>query len=568
MVVINSRCVDLLDELELRTVLGHEAGPHPVRPRALHHRAAHPGRALAGARLPFIAGLPLRAVDARAVRVVPRGRAVRRPRRDARQPRPARHLPHDDGARRRRAARASSTSTRSSARRSDYEEWSSGWDKINRMRNDLWLTHGRPVRRVKEIMEWVQSGEYDRIVGRRVPDARPAGRRAQGGRRGLRALQGALPPDLQRVRRRERRREGRRRAGEGRRRGREGRGLAQAAARRPRSSAAVAAAHAHEHAPRAGAHTHAPAPDADRRWLGVALGLILAFMARRGGRRPRRRLARAALRRRAHAHRRRLDRAGAVRRAARGPAGRRALHVRARARRDPLRAGQRRVAARARRRDRVGGDAAAERPAGRRGRDRARGRPRRRGGERRRGVGALARRAPLAQHRGRARARARRPVRVARRRAGRPARADRRLRARRQRRRAAGRRADGALGLQPPAARPPTCCSRPRRAASIPQAIGHALAAHPGVSEVHDLHVWEVTSGFPALSAHVLVPAGEDCHARRAELELLLAERFGSSTRRCRSSTRRPAGCSTSRRGASLGARGRATRRSRSSSGS
>ena len=60
-----------------------------------------------------------------------------------------------------------------------------------------------------------------------------------------------------------------------------------------------------------------------------------------------------------------------------------------------------------------------------------------------------------------------------------------------------------------------------------PQAIGHALAAHPGVREVHDLHVWEVTSGFPALSAHVLVPAGEDCHARRAELEQLLAERFG-----------------------------------------
>jgi cobalt-zinc-cadmium efflux system protein len=60
-----------------------------------------------------------------------------------------------------------------------------------------------------------------------------------------------------------------------------------------------------------------------------------------------------------------------------------------------------------------------------------------------------------------------------------------------------------------------------------PDAIGHALAAHPGVSEVHDLHVWEVTSGFTALSAHVLVPAGEDCHARRAELEHLLAERFG-----------------------------------------
>jgi cobalt-zinc-cadmium efflux system protein len=60
-----------------------------------------------------------------------------------------------------------------------------------------------------------------------------------------------------------------------------------------------------------------------------------------------------------------------------------------------------------------------------------------------------------------------------------------------------------------------------------PAAVGHALASHPGVSEVHDLHVWEVTSGFAALSAHVLVPANADCHARRAELEQLLLERFG-----------------------------------------
>ena len=60
-----------------------------------------------------------------------------------------------------------------------------------------------------------------------------------------------------------------------------------------------------------------------------------------------------------------------------------------------------------------------------------------------------------------------------------------------------------------------------------PDAVGNALASHPGVSEVHDLHVWEVTSGFPALSAHVLVPANEDCHARRAELEQLLVDRFG-----------------------------------------
>ena len=57
-------------------------------------------------------------------------------------------------------------------------------------------------------------------------------------------------------------------------------------------------------------------------------------------------------------------------------------------------------------------------------------------------------------------------------------------------------------------------------------AVGRALARHPGVIEVHDLHVWEVTSGFPALAAHVLVAPGDDCHRIRRELELLLEDRF------------------------------------------
>jgi cobalt-zinc-cadmium efflux system protein len=59
------------------------------------------------------------------------------------------------------------------------------------------------------------------------------------------------------------------------------------------------------------------------------------------------------------------------------------------------------------------------------------------------------------------------------------------------------------------------------------QDVGRALAAAPGIVEVHDLHVWEVTSGFPALAAHVLVAPGDDCHARRRELERLVQERFG-----------------------------------------
>jgi cobalt-zinc-cadmium efflux system protein len=56
--------------------------------------------------------------------------------------------------------------------------------------------------------------------------------------------------------------------------------------------------------------------------------------------------------------------------------------------------------------------------------------------------------------------------------------------------------------------------------------VGRALAAQPGVVEVHDLHVWEVTSGFPALSAHVIVEEDGDCHGTRRELERLLHDRF------------------------------------------
>ena len=44
---------------------------------------------------------------------------------------------------------------------------------------------------------------------------------------------------------------------------------------------------------------------------------------------------------------------------------------------------------------------------------------------------------------------------------------------------------------------------------------------------MHDLHIWTITSGFPALSAHVLVAPGGDCHGVRRDLERLLHERFG-----------------------------------------
>jgi cobalt-zinc-cadmium efflux system protein len=59
-----------------------------------------------------------------------------------------------------------------------------------------------------------------------------------------------------------------------------------------------------------------------------------------------------------------------------------------------------------------------------------------------------------------------------------------------------------------------------------PADVGRAIAEHPGVAEAHDLHVWTVTDGFPALSAHVLVDPRADCHRIRLELEGMLRERF------------------------------------------
>jgi cobalt-zinc-cadmium efflux system protein len=60
-----------------------------------------------------------------------------------------------------------------------------------------------------------------------------------------------------------------------------------------------------------------------------------------------------------------------------------------------------------------------------------------------------------------------------------------------------------------------------------PARIGRTLAAEDGVVEVHDLHVWEVTSGMPAISAHMIVGHDVDCHEARWRAARLLADRFG-----------------------------------------
>lgn len=57
--------------------------------------------------------------------------------------------------------------------------------------------------------------------------------------------------------------------------------------------------------------------------------------------------------------------------------------------------------------------------------------------------------------------------------------------------------------------------------------VGRSMCAVPGVREVHDLHVWTVTSGFPALAAHIRTDPSETADEVRGRLEAVLHERFG-----------------------------------------
>lgn len=58
-------------------------------------------------------------------------------------------------------------------------------------------------------------------------------------------------------------------------------------------------------------------------------------------------------------------------------------------------------------------------------------------------------------------------------------------------------------------------------------AVAARMAAAQGVVAVHDLHIWTITSGFPALSAHVVVGPGEDCHELQAGVTRMLSHDYG-----------------------------------------
>ena len=168
MVVINSRCIDLLDELEIRTVLGHEAG-HILSDHVLYRTALMILIGLSGAtRLPMFAGLPLMAVK---LALLEWFRAA-----ELSSDRAATLVNRDPLVTCRTlmvlAGGAASRKLDLDAfirQAGEYEDWSSGWDRLNRLGNELFLTHSYPVRRVKEITAWVRSGDYDRIAAGDYP---------------------------------------------------------------------------------------------------------------------------------------------------------------------------------------------------------------------------------------------------------------------------------------------------------------------------------------------------------------------------------------------------------------
>src|SRR5215212_6715606 len=163
MVVVNSRTVELLDEAELRTVLGHEAG-HILCDHVLYRTALMILLSATGlGRIPALAGLPLLAVRMallewfrtaelsadRAATLVNRDPLVS-----------CRTLMVIAGGTASRRLDLDAFVRQAAA----YEEWEPGWDKLARLRIEVGQTHAFPVKRVAELMRWVRGGDYDRIL--------------------------------------------------------------------------------------------------------------------------------------------------------------------------------------------------------------------------------------------------------------------------------------------------------------------------------------------------------------------------------------------------------------------
>jgi Zn-dependent protease with chaperone function len=180
MMMVNSRSVELFDEEELRTVLGHEAG-HVLSDHVLYRTALMILLSIGTAGLPMMAGLPLVAVR---IALLEWFRAA-----ELSADRAATLVNRDPLVTSRTlmvmAGGASSRKLNLDAflkQAAEYEEWEPGWDKLARLRVEIAQTHAFPVRRVSELMKWVRSGDYDRVLrGEYVRRGDPIDPRAEAG---------------------------------------------------------------------------------------------------------------------------------------------------------------------------------------------------------------------------------------------------------------------------------------------------------------------------------------------------------------------------------------------------
>lgn len=167
-IVLNSGLVNLGDEETLRVVLAHEVG-HILSDHVLYRTALYILLQLTGAaRLPLLAGLPLLAVKMALLEWARAGELTcdRAAALVVRDPLPVcRALMRLAG-----GAAADKLDLDAWLRQAtDYNEGGKGLDKLSRLRLDLGLTHGMPVRRAREVMDWVRSGEFNRIVDGEYP---------------------------------------------------------------------------------------------------------------------------------------------------------------------------------------------------------------------------------------------------------------------------------------------------------------------------------------------------------------------------------------------------------------
>ena len=165
MVVLNSGTVSLMDEHELRTVLGHEAG-HILSDHLLYRTALLILLQIGAKtlmRLPFFTGFPLIAVELallewfRAAELTC-DRAATLVNRSPMTTCQTMMVMAGGAASRKLSLDAFVKQA------NEYVEWEPGWDKLTRFTRELALTHPYPVRRVSELMKWVRSGDYDRIM--------------------------------------------------------------------------------------------------------------------------------------------------------------------------------------------------------------------------------------------------------------------------------------------------------------------------------------------------------------------------------------------------------------------